>query len=78
MGDRDNVVILPVVTRLDIPPERVLNGALEADLEAVIVIGVTKDDSHYFSSSLGHGGEVLWLIERAKLALMQEGGSATD
>ena len=71
----DNVVILPVVTRLDVPAERVLNAALDADLDGVVVIGKQKDGGYYFSSSLADGGDVLWLLEWAKLALMRAGGA---
>jgi hypothetical protein len=70
----NNVVILPVVTRLDIPAERVLNTALAADLDGVVVIGQRKDGSYYFSSSIADGGDVLWQLEWAKAALMRAGG----
>jgi hypothetical protein len=70
----NNVVILPVVTRLDIPVERVLNTALAADLDGVVVIGKQKDGYYYFSSSIADGGDVLWQLEWAKAALMRAGG----
>ena len=70
---QDNVVVLPVITRLDIPPERVLNAALAEDLDRVVVIGRKKDGSYYFSSSTADGAEVLWQMERAKLALLHAG-----
>lgn len=53
-------------TRLDIPPERVLEAAKEAGLDQVIVIGRTKDSDLYMASSTGDGPEILWLIECAK------------
>lgn len=65
-----NVVNLPVVTTLDIPPERVLNAAKDADLASVVVVGFTKDGAMYFAGSMADGGEVLWLFEKAKLYLM--------
>lgn len=65
-----NVINLPVITTLDIPPERVLTEAIAADLGSVIVVGHTKDGDLYFGASMADGGEVLWLFERAKLALM--------
>ena len=74
MSEPDNVVILPVVTRLNIPPDRVLNDALAADLDGVVVIGQRKDGSYYFSSSIADGGDALWLLEWAKVALMRAGG----
>lgn len=68
MGD---VVILPVVTRLDIPPERILKGALEADLTEVVVVGYDKDGNEYFAASMASGGDALWHLERAKLKLLK-------
>ena len=68
MGD---VVILPVVTTLDIPAERILNRALENNLEKVVVIGTTKDGDTYFASSVADGGSVLWLMEICKEALLR-------
>ena len=73
--NENNVVILPVVTRLDVPAERVLNAAIAADLDGVVVIGKQKDGSYYFSSSIADGGDVLWQLEWAKLALMRAGGA---
>ena len=66
---KSNVVNLPVVTTLDIPAERVLASALEADLKQAVVIGNT-DDEFYFASTVADGGSVLWLMEKARLALM--------
>jgi hypothetical protein len=68
MGD---VVVLPVVTCLDLPPERVLQAALEAGLTEVIIVGYAADGSEYFASSVGDGGDVLWHLERAKLRLLR-------
>lgn len=66
MGD---VIEGGFITRLDLPPERVLNKALEKDLEGVVVIGFDKEGSTYMASSYADGGTVMWLIERVKWAL---------
>jgi hypothetical protein len=66
----DNVIVLPVITSHDIPPERVLEGALKADLERVIVMGYDKDGNEYFASSISDGADVVWLAERLKLQLL--------
>lgn len=66
----DNVVILPVVTSLDIPASRVLDAAGEEDFAQVVVIGRTVDGEEYFASSAADGGDVLWMIERAKHRLL--------
>ena len=65
------VITLDVETRLDIPPERVLKKALEADMEGVVLIGYTKDGSYYAASSYADGGTVLWLLETCRLKLMK-------
>jgi hypothetical protein len=67
LGD---VVLLNVVTRLDIPVQRVLDGAVSADLEEVVVIGYDKEGQFYFSSNKANGGSVLWLLEQAKKELL--------
>ena len=66
----DNVVILPVVTSLKIPAERVLNSALKADMQDVVIIGYDADGKFYFASSES-GSNVLWLIEKAKKQLLE-------
>lgn len=68
MGD---VVILPVLTRLDIPAERVIGMAQAAELANVVVLGYTKDGNEYFASSYADGGNVLWLMERLKKQLLE-------
>lgn len=70
MNDEDNVVTLDTPTTLDIPAERVLDGAKEAELRCVIVLGHKEDGELYFASSLGGVAEVLWLLEKAKHNLL--------
>lgn len=65
-----NVVILPVVSRIDQPVERILDRATAANLTAAVVIGYDQDGDEFFASSYADGGEVLWLLERAKLKLL--------
>jgi hypothetical protein len=65
-----NVIEASFMTTLDIPCERILRKATEADLETVIVIGREKDGELYFASSVADGGDVLWLMEIAKKALL--------
>jgi coenzyme F420-reducing hydrogenase delta subunit len=68
-----NVVNLPCVTRLDLPPERVLQAALEAGLEGVVVMGY-KDGEPYFASTYADGGNVMWLMELLKAKLLKIAG----
>lgn len=65
-----NVTVLPVTTTHDIPTERVLNGAMLAELKSCVVIGVTQEGELYFASSMADGGDVLWWMEKAKHTLM--------
>ena len=69
------VIMLPVITRLDLPPERILAAATEDGLEQAVVIGTTKDGEFYFASSVADGGSVLWLLEIAKKRLLEIGGA---
>lgn len=54
------VIELDVISRLDIPPDRVLQKALDAGLTEVVVIGYDADGQEYFASSQADGGDVLW------------------
>lgn len=64
------IITLRNITLLDIPPERILNGALEADLERCFVVGRKKDGTFYFASTFSDGGTVIWDMEIAKLLLL--------
>ncbi len=67
MGDLAN---LDTITKLDLPAERILNYAQNADLQSAVVIGYTEDGEFYFASSLAAGPEVLWLMELARTRLI--------
>lgn len=62
--------VIPIngITRLDLPPNQILDAARDK-LECVVVLGYDNDDQEYFATSLADGGEVLWLLERCKVAL---------
>jgi hypothetical protein len=64
-----NVVDFPGPTRLDVDPSRVLDGARDAALESVVVIGF-KEAGAYFASSMANPADVLWMLETAKLTLL--------
>lgn len=67
----DNVVDLPVITRLPIPPQKVLAKASQVEFERVLIIGITQEGREYFAMSDPDGGTTLWDMERAKHRLMQ-------
>lgn len=64
------VVELGCVTRLDVPPDRVLRSAM-GKMEGVVVIGFDLDGNEYFASTYADGGTVIWLLERLKQKLLQ-------
>ena len=64
------VVDIGCITRLDLPVDTILETA-KAKLESVVLIGYAKDGSEYFASTIADGGDVLWLLERCKLALFR-------
>lgn len=72
------VVDLPVITRLNLPPDRVLRGALEAGLTGVVVCGYDAEGNEYFASSYADGGEVLWLLKRCEHQLMRTVDEQSD
>lgn len=63
------IIILPCVTSLNLPPNRVLQGAW-GKLQGVVVIGWEKQGDFYFASSIADGGDVMWLLEKAKKELL--------
>ncbi len=67
----NNVIEFDGVTTLDIPPPRILANAAGADLKDVVVIGWKKDGSFYFASSGADAAEVNWLLDTAKLELLE-------
>ena len=67
-----NVIPLNNITRLDIPADRVLQGAMDEGLETAIVVGWDQDGELYFSSTTADGGNVLWLFELAKKGLLED------
>jgi coenzyme F420-reducing hydrogenase delta subunit len=66
----DKVIPLNCVTRLDLPVDRVLDGAKD-QLDGVVILGYHKDGSEYFASTYADGGDVLWLLERCKVSLLK-------
>ena len=68
----DNVIPLNSITKLDLPVDRILDGA-KGQLEGVVLMGFDNDGDLYFASTYADGGEILWLIEKAKQALLSTG-----
>ena len=56
------VVYLDKSTTLPIPVSRVLHGALEKNLDMVVVLGYEQDGTPYAAASTGDGREILWVV----------------
>lgn len=71
----DNILTLDVKTKLNLPIERVLDGAAKANeqtpMVACLVIGENGDGDLYFASTEAKWGEMLRLLERAKYFCMR-------
>ena len=67
------VVDLDIVTKLDLPPTRILEKANAQPFDQVVVVGLTDEGDFWFSSSAADGGTVLWLLELAKKKLLEVG-----
>lgn len=64
-----NVILFSGITRLPLPPDRILESAI-GQLESVVIFGYDKEGEEYFASSIADGGEVLWLMKRTELKLL--------
>lgn len=65
-----DVVFFDGLTKLDLDPTRIIDGAMVANLETIVVLGHTVDGQEYFASSISSGPEVLWLLKRLERALL--------
>ncbi len=65
-----NVVEFECVTTKHIPPEKILQGALNAELTEAVVIGQRPDGSVYFAMSTAEAPSINWLLDCAKRLLM--------
>ena len=56
----DTVVYLDRSTTLPIPPSRVLLGALEKNLDSVLIIGQDQEGNSYYASSAPSMKDWVW------------------
>jgi hypothetical protein len=73
-----NIVELKVDSRLDIKAENVLKGALDANLQTVVLIGYDEDGNIYMASSYGHIEDTNMLVDVAKKEVMELWSSRND
>ena len=74
----DKVVPLCTATALDLQPDKVLQGAIEACLTDVVIMGYLPDGREYFASSNADDAEVLWLARRLEFRLMVNAEEAPE
>ncbi len=65
------VITLNCITKLDLPVDRVLDGAKEK-LKSAVILGYDKDGEYYFAGTYAGTHEVLWLLEKAKQAVLNQ------
>ncbi len=68
-----NVVEFNGITSLDLTPDRVIQGALNAKMTEVVIVGFDEDGEFYFASSKADSGDVIYHLEMAKHKLLQIG-----
>jgi len=75
-----NVEPLSVVTSHEVPPMHMLAQAHNADLETVVIVGITKDGREYFASSHPDAAESMYHLQRGiyKLNRIVDGDDEAD
>lgn len=68
-----NVVKFRGVTKLDLDPDTLLENS-KGQVEQFIILGYDKDGEFWFRSTMGSGGDVMWLMEVAKIKLLKIAG----
>lgn len=70
--NENKVIPFTGITTLDLNPDVILES-LKGKMEGFVLIGYDKDGEEFFSSTYADGGTVLWLIERFKNKLIEDG-----
>jgi hypothetical protein len=66
-----NVIQFKGITRLNLDPDIVLENT-KGKLEGLVICGYDTEGNEYFASTYADGGDVLWLLERMKLNLLNQ------
>jgi hypothetical protein len=66
-----DIIKLKTITKLDLAPTLVLEGAVAANLTEAIVIGREPDGELYLASSLTDAGHIIVLLETFKKRLLE-------
>ena len=67
----DNVIPIGGITKLDIPPDKILENNM-GKFESIVIMGWDKEENEVYASSIADAGEILWLMERMKIELLKD------
>lgn len=65
------IIIFPGDTTLDVPLQRILDGAAAAELQPCLVVGKDAEGEFYVASTTCDAGALVILLKRAKRLLMR-------
>lgn len=68
----DNVIQWPGITKADFTPVFLIDKARDWDMEHCLIVGQTHDGDLRFGATTSDTAEVLLLLERARINLMNE------
>jgi hypothetical protein len=68
----DKVIRLDTITTLDLQPELIIKGAMEEKFKDVVIMGLLEDGEAYYATNIANVGNVLLILERFKLAILEE------
>ena len=69
--EKSNVVDLDCATLLDIPAEKMLTAAIDANLKHILIIGEDQDGEEHLATSTSDLALIVWMLERAKLEILR-------
>jgi hypothetical protein len=64
-----NVVYPKLITKMDLPPDRIIEAAI-GKMSEVVICGYNNEGKFYIASSVADGGSILWHLEHAKRTLL--------
>ena len=67
------IIEFPDKDSMSVDPKVVLEVALRRELSDVIVIGYTEDGSFYLSASPDYKPDLMYMVELAKIAILESG-----
>lgn len=66
---KDNLIILNMETRLDIPVDRVREAA-EKNCEKLIIVGIDKDGNDYYAANFADAALTYYLVSKFRYKLI--------